>query len=81
MTLMIRKNLLQSLMGRTVADATQLAKAEGHQVLVMSLGTREYTLNPAPGNTIVLWQETEGVVRMAQAANPAELQDPGFYVP
>lgn len=78
---MIRKNLLQSLMGRTVADATALAKSEGHQVMVMTLGTREYKLDPAPGNTVILWQETEGVVRMAQAGNPAELQDPSFYVP
>lgn len=78
---MIRKNLLQSLMGRTVADATALAKAEGHDVLVMALGTREAPLNPIPGNTVILWQETQGIVRMAQAGNPAELQDPGFYVP
>jgi hypothetical protein len=77
----MRKTLLMSLMGRTVTDATALAKAEGHEVLVMPLGTRETSLSPMPGNTVILWQETEGVVRMAQAGNPAELQDPSFYAP
>jgi len=78
---MIRKTLLQLLRGRTVADATALVKAEGHEVLVMSLGTREAPLNPAPVNTVIIWQETEGIVRMAQPGIPGELQDPNFYAP
>lgn len=73
----MQKTLLNALMGRTVDDATALAKDAGHLVLVMPLGTREYTLSPMPANTVIMWQETEGIVRMCQAGNPAELEDPG----
>lgn len=74
----MRKTLLQQLQGRTVADAERLIKAEGHVPLVRYLGARQQPRETLP-NTVILWQETEGVVRMAEAGNPAELQNPGFY--
>lgn len=78
---MIRKSLLTALMGRTVADATLLVRADGHIPLVQPYGTREAPVAMMPGNTVIIWQEPDGIVRMAQAGNPAELQDPSYYVP
>lgn len=72
---MIRKAFLESLMGRAVLDAEALVKAEGHLYCLVPYGTRPkgFPVQTFFANTVVLWQEPEGIVRMASSSNPHEM--------
>jgi len=68
----MKTEFLEKLAGMTVFGATNLCKKEGYEVEVVDEGCEAMAAIALP-NTVVLWEKPKGMVGVATAGDPLEL--------
>lgn len=66
----MKQAFLDLLAGKTPSEAERLVKSEGHEAMVIESGIAIAAI--AIANTVILWED-EGVVKLASAGDPLEL--------